>query len=167
MLLQAFKPGTGYKRKWIRSSETLLRPFYILLPCVQELEKQLQEVKDEFAEYKKEKSENCSMLDADLRRMREELFEAKSQAAKLASHEEYNSEKFKIIQNNCLGYKRQVEALEMRNKQLDLIAAKHEASVSALRDELSKSFNQVSSSSSLFFIFKSTLFCWSFGGMIL
>jgi hypothetical protein len=124
----------------------------ILFPCVQELEKQLQEVRDEFAEYKKEKSENCSMLDADLRRMREELFEAKSQAAKLASHEEYNSEKFKIIQNNCLGYKRQVEALEMRNKQLDLIAAKHEASVSALRDELSKSFNQVSSCSSSFFI---------------
>jgi len=60
------------------------------------------------------------MLDADLRRMREELFEAKSQAAKLASHEEYNSEKFKIIQNNCLGYKQQVEALEMRNKQLEI-----------------------------------------------
>jgi hypothetical protein len=121
-------------------------------------------VRDEFAEYKKEKSENCSMLDADLRRMREELFEAKSQAAKLASHEEYNSEKFKIIQNNCLGYKRQVEALEMRNKQLDLIAAKHEASVSALRDELSKSFNQVSSCSSSFYILNPYFFA---GGMIL
>jgi nucleoprotein TPR len=110
----------------------------------QELEKQLQELRDEFADYKKEKSENCNMLEKDLNRMREELFEAKSQASKLASHEEYNNEKFKILQTNCQGYKRQVEALELRNKQLDVIAAKHEVSVNSLREELSKAFNQVS-----------------------
>jgi nucleoprotein TPR len=109
----------------------------------QQLEKQLQELREEFADYKKEKSENCSMLDKELNKMREELFEAKSQAAKLASHEEYNNEKFKILQSNCQGYKKQVEALEMRNKQLDVIAAKHEATVSALREELSKTYNQL------------------------
>ena len=111
---------------------------------VQELEKQLQEVREEFADYKKEKSENYNMLDRDLQKMRDELFEAKSRAAKLASHEEYNNEKFKILQSNSQGYKRQIEALEMRNKQLDVIAAKHEASVNSLREELAKTYNQVS-----------------------
>ena len=111
---------------------------------VQELEKQLQEVREEFADYKKEKSENYNMLDRDLHKMRDELFEAKSRAAKLASHEEYNNEKFKILQSNSQGYKRQIEALEMRNKQLDVIAAKHEASVNSLREELAKTYNQVS-----------------------
>jgi len=109
-----------------------------------ELEKKLQELREEFADYKKEKSENCNMLDKELTRMRDELFEAKSQASKLASHEEYNNEKFKILQTNSQGLKRQIEALELRNKQLDGIAAKHEATVNSLREELVKTYNQVS-----------------------
>jgi len=42
------------------------------------LERQLQEVKEEFAEYKKEKKESCSVIFADLHRKHEEFFEAKS-----------------------------------------------------------------------------------------
>ena len=105
---------------------------------VKEVESQLCEVKKDFAEYKKEKAENYNMLEQDCRKLRDDLFEARSQAAKMSSHEEYNTERFNIAQANCASYKKQIEALEMRNKQLDTIMAKHEESVSTLRDELFK-----------------------------
>ena len=105
---------------------------------VKEVESQLGEVKKDFAEYKKEKAENYNMLEQDCRKLRDDLFEARSQAAKMSSHEEYNTERFNIAQANCASYKKQIEALEMRNKQLDTIMAKHEESVSTLRDELFK-----------------------------
>ena len=111
---------------------------------VQELEQLLAEVKKEFAEYKEDKSTNYNMLEKDYKKLREDLFEARSQAAKLSSHEEYNNERFNIAQANCASFKKQIEALEMRNKQLDTIAAKHENSITSLREELLKSERKLS-----------------------
>ena len=104
----------------------------------EELASQLAEVKQDFTEYKKDKAENYNMLEQDCRKLRDDLFEARAQAAKLSSHEEYNTERFNIAQANCASYKKQIEALEMRNKQLDTIMAKHEESITTLRDEVFK-----------------------------
>jgi len=101
-----------------------------------EVELELAEVKKDFAEYKEEKAVNDKMSNEQLEKMREDLMEARSNASKLASQEEYNTERFKILQTNATGYKKNMEALEERNRQLHSIAAKHEASVTSLRNEI-------------------------------
>ena len=90
------------------------------------LEKQLEELRKDFAEYKQEKIENYNILDKEFKKTKEDLFEARTQVAKLSSHEEYN----------CTSFKKQIEALEMRNAQLDKILGKHEDSITSLREEL-------------------------------
>ena len=113
-------------------------------PRVGELEAKLEEVQKEFADYKQDKTENYNMLDAENKKLREELLESRCNAAKLASHEEYNNERFNIAQANCASFKKQIEALESRNSQLDNILAKHESSIASLRDELMKSTRKLS-----------------------
>ena len=53
------------------------------------LTKELEEVKKDFAEYKVEKATNYKMLNDQVDKMREELTEARTKAAKLGSQEEY------------------------------------------------------------------------------
>jgi len=111
---------------------------------ISSLEKELADVKNEFSEYKQDKRDNYALLERDCQKLRDDLFEARSQAAKLSANEEYNNERFLIAQTNCSSFKKQIETLEMRNKQLDNIAAKHEISISSLREELLKLGRQLS-----------------------
>ena len=50
--------------------------------------------------------------------------------------QEYNTERFKIAAATNESLKRQMGLVEDRNRQLDRISAQHEASVTALREEL-------------------------------
>ena len=107
---------------------------------LQELEK----VKKDYAEYKEGKAENDKISNEITEKLREDLHEAKIKLAKLSSQEEYNSEKFKIMNTNLESSKKHNAALEERNKQLHEITAKHELSVTALRKELMDYQDQVS-----------------------
>jgi len=108
------------------------------------LTKELDEVKKDFAEYKVEKATNYKMLNDQVEKMRDELTEARTKAAKLGSQEEYNTERFKIAAATNESLKRQMKLLEDRNRQLDKISGKHEESVTALREELLESHQKQS-----------------------
>ena len=102
----------------------------------QKLLQEMEKVKKDFAEYKEGKSENDKISNEITEKLKEDLHDAKIKLAKLSSQEEYNSEKFKIMTANLDSSKKHHQALEDRNKQLQEITAKHEASVTALRKEL-------------------------------
>ncbi|QQP57710.1 Translocated promoter region_ nuclear basket protein [Caligus rogercresseyi] len=96
----------------------------------------LKEISKEFEVYRTEKCENEKMLLGSLENTNKELSESRSKAAKLASQEEYNTERFKILQNNSKSYVSQISILEERNRKLGEVVSKHEASLSALRDSV-------------------------------
>jgi len=100
------------------------------------MQKELEEVKKDFAEYKEEKAVNDKMVGETVDKLREDLHEARLKVAKFSSQEEYSTERFKIMTTNHESLKRQLTALEDRNKQLHNISGKHETSVTALRKEL-------------------------------
>lgn len=100
------------------------------------IQKELDEVKKDFTEYKEEKAVNDKMVAETVDKLREDLHGARLKVAKLGSQEEYSSERFKIMTTNHESLKRQLTALEDRNKQLHNISGKHESSVTALRREL-------------------------------
>ena len=78
-----------------------------------------------------------TFLHSQLEETRKELNESRAKAIKLASKEEWNTERFKIAQDNSSGYKREIGLLEERNKALDAIVAKHEASIESFQKEVS------------------------------
>ena len=57
------------------------------------------------------------------------------QCPKLASQEEYNTERFKIAQTNAASFRKQCQILEERNAKLNGIVAKHEQSSETMRAE--------------------------------
>merc|ERR1719342_1266004 len=108
------------------------------------IQKELEEVKKDYSEYKEEKAINDKMMSETLEKLRDDLHESKLKVAKLGSQEEYNTERFKIMTTNQDSLKRQLAALEDRNKQLHEISLKHETSVTSLRRELMDSHNKLS-----------------------
>jgi len=100
------------------------------------LQKELEEIKKDFTEYKEEKGVNDKMVSETVDKLREDLHQSRLKVAKLSSQEEYSTERFKIMNTNHESLKRQLTALEDRNKQLHNISAQHETSVTALRREL-------------------------------
>eukprot|EP00092_Neocalanus_flemingeri_P000848 GFUD01000905.1.p1 GENE.GFUD01000905.1~~GFUD01000905.1.p1 ORF type:complete len:1977 (-),score=934.20 GFUD01000905.1:29-5959(-) len=102
----------------------------------QKLQLELEEVKKDFVEYKEEKGVNDRMVVESMDKLKEDLHEARLKVAKLSSQEEYSTERFKIMMTNHESLKKQLSALEDRNKQLHNISGKHETSVTALRREL-------------------------------
>ena len=96
----------------------------------------LAEIKKDFDVYREEKCENEKMITEMLDKTREELNETRGKAIKLASHEEWNTERFKLAQNNAANYKTEIGLLEERNKTLHSVIAKHENGIDALHKEL-------------------------------
>ena len=62
---------------------------------------------------------------------------------KLAANEEWNTERFKIAQNNNATYKKEIGFLEEKNNNLNALVAKHENSIQAMHSELIKSNTDV------------------------
>ena len=100
-------------------------------------ESALAAIQKEFGIYREEKCENERIISEQLEETRKELNEARAKAIKLASKEEWNTERFKLAQSNASGYKREIGLLEERNKALDNIVAKHEVSIEAFQKEVS------------------------------
>ena len=67
--------------------------------------------------------------------LRESLSESRAKAIKLASQEEYNTERFKIAQTNAASFCKQCQILEECNVKLNGIVAKHEQSSETMRAE--------------------------------
>ena len=96
----------------------------------------LTEVKKDFDVYREEKCENEKMITEMLDKTREELNETRAKAIKLASLEEWNTERFKLSQTNATNYKNEISLLEERNTTLHSVIAKHENAIDALHKEL-------------------------------
>merc|ERR1719470_628724 len=64
------------------------------------MQKELEEVKKDFAEYKEEKAVNDKMVGETVDKLREDLHEARLKVAKFSSQEEYSTERFKIMTTN-------------------------------------------------------------------
>ena len=104
----------------------------------------LAEIRKDFDVYREEKCENEKMITEMLDKTREELNETRAKAIKLASQEEWNTERFRLSQNNASNYKTEIGLLEERNKTLHSVIAKHENSIDALHKELLNSQTSLS-----------------------
>lgn len=100
-----------------------------------ETEKQLEMLKEEYKTYKEEKVTNERMLFEQIDNMRQEIGKLTAANSKCASTSEYNNERLKILQTNITTYKKQISALEEKNKAYNATIAKHEVSLQHLRDE--------------------------------
>ncbi|XP_040583624.1 nucleoprotein TPR [Lepeophtheirus salmonis] len=106
----------------------------------------LQEITKEFNVYRTEKCENEKLLLVQLEKVNKDLSESRAKTAKLSSQEEYNTERFKILQNNSKSFQTQINLLEERNKKLSEIVAKHESSLSSIRNMLLEAQSALSKS---------------------
>lgn len=98
--------------------------------------KTLQSLKDEHEEYRKEKLANDKIMNDQFNSMRSELRELTTTNCKLKNNFEFKLEKIKSLENDVSDLKKQISALEQRNKVYDTSNAKHEQTIGYLRDEL-------------------------------
>ncbi|XP_037089681.1 nucleoprotein TPR-like [Pollicipes pollicipes] len=104
---------------------------------LQLLEKTLDELREEYAFYKREQAENVKMLNEQLQKQGDQLAENRVLNAKLSTRLEYNDERFAICQSNADQYRRQVAALEDKYKRAAATSEKYEQSIAALRQNAS------------------------------
>lgn len=113
--------------------------------CVQVLElqeklkdasKSLQTLKEEHDEYRKEKMANDKLLNDQFNVMRTELRELTTTNCKLKNNYEFKLEKIKSMENDVSDFKKQISALEERNKLYDTTITKQEQTIAFLREEL-------------------------------
>ena len=89
----------------------------------------LEEIKKDFDVYREEKCNHEKMLDEALETARAELTEARNKVIKFTANEEWNTERFKIAQDNNASYKKEISFLEEKSSSLSNIVAKHEQSI--------------------------------------
>lgn len=97
--------------------------------------KKLENLKDEYDQYRNEKCANEKILLEQLENARAEVKELTKMNCKLHSHAELNEEKFKVLQNNCEIYKKQIAGLEKQNKIFSESIIKHEQAATYLKEE--------------------------------
>ena len=79
-----------------------------------------------------------------LDKTREDLNETRAKVIKLSSQEEWNTERFRLAQNNAANHKKEIGLLEERNKTLHSVIAKHENAIDALHKEMLNSQTMLS-----------------------
>lgn len=102
---------------------------------IKETKESIKTLKEEYETYRKEKQTNDKMSNEQFDSMRTELREMTSANCKLMSTAEYNTEQIKIQQKNAATYKKQIEALEDRNKNYEKTISKYEQAMNQMRDE--------------------------------
>lgn len=102
---------------------------------IKDLTENLKTLKEEYENYRKEKLTNEKMVNEQFDSMRNEIRELTSTNCKLLSASEYSSEQFKILQKNTAAYKKQIAALEERNKNYESTIVKHEQTIMYVKDE--------------------------------
>lgn len=110
-----------------------------------EATKSLQTLKEEYEEYRKERLGNEKLFNEQFDAMRNEVRELTSMNCKLKNNFEFKSEQIKIQEKNAASFKKQIAALEERNKVYDTTIAKQEQTINYLREQLISSQKQMSS----------------------
>ncbi|XP_067679171.1 nucleoprotein TPR-like isoform X3 [Haliotis asinina] len=96
----------------------------------------LKEMQAEFTTYKKERAQNERIISEQLDKARQELSEMKVQNAKLASQLDFSAERYKVLQGNIDGYRKEIAALRDKNQQYCASIVKHEQTITLLREDL-------------------------------
>lgn len=96
----------------------------------------MQTLKEEHDEYRKEKLANDKIMNEQFNSMRSELRELTTTNCKLKNNYEFKLEKIKSLENDVIDFKKQILALEERNKVYDTAITKHEQTIAYLREEL-------------------------------
>lgn len=106
--------------------------------------KQLQTLKAEHEDYRKEKLANDKIMNDQFNSMRNELRELTTTNCKLKNNYEFKLERIKSLENDVSGFKKQISALEERNKIYDTTITKQEQTIAYLREELFTTQKQLS-----------------------
>ncbi|XP_059140232.1 nucleoprotein TPR-like isoform X2 [Physella acuta] len=96
----------------------------------------LNELKAEFEAYKKDKMENEKIQNETLEKMRQNLSDMRVANTKLSTQLEFATDRYKIVQNNAAGYKKEIDLLQERNHQSAATILRHESAVAHLKEEL-------------------------------
>lgn len=112
---------------------------------IKETTKAMQQLKAEYDDYRKEKLANDRVFNEQFNAMREEVRELTTTNCKLKNSFEYKLEQLKSFEKNEAMLKRQISALEDRNRVYDTAIAKHEATQTYLHEQLMSTQKQLSS----------------------
>ncbi|KAH9490602.1 hypothetical protein Btru_033804, partial [Bulinus truncatus] len=96
----------------------------------------LKELKAEFEAYKKDTTENERLQNETLEKLRQNLSDMRVTNTKLSTQLDYATERYKIIQNNAAGFKKEIDLLQERNHQSAATILRHESALAHLREEL-------------------------------
>jgi nucleoprotein TPR len=102
---------------------------------VKQSEGELKGLKEEYDRYRKEKHQNDEMLNKQFDGLRTELREISTLNCKLKAQVEHHDGQLKVQQKNVATYKKQIQALEDRNKNYESTIIKHETAMTYLRNE--------------------------------
>lgn len=102
---------------------------------VKQSEGELKTLKEEYDHYRKEKHQNDEMMNKQFDTLRTELREVSTLNCKLKAQVEHHDGQLKIQQKNVATYKKQIQALEDRNKNYEATIMKHETAMTYLRNE--------------------------------
>lgn len=95
---------------------------------------EIQQLHEDFNNYRKEKSINERMVNESLEKAREELRMVSMSKSELVAKFELAEERFKVLKGNADSYKAQIKALEKKNSIYSMTIAKHEQSLTHLKD---------------------------------
>merc|ERR1719483_887871 len=93
-------------------------------------------MKAEFEAYKRDKAENDKVQNELLKKTRKNASDMRVANTKLSTQLEFATERYKILQNNATGYKREIELHQDRNNKSSSIILRHETAVATLKEDL-------------------------------
>uniref|UniRef100_A0A3B4B2R2 Uncharacterized protein n=1 Tax=Periophthalmus magnuspinnatus TaxID=409849 RepID=A0A3B4B2R2_9GOBI len=96
----------------------------------------LKQLSDSFILYKKEKAENDRMLNETNERLQKQLSELFSRNAKLTSQLDFNIKRYDMLQDNLAAYRREIAALQDRNKKMATTAQSQEHVILTMSQDL-------------------------------
>ncbi|XP_060520751.1 nucleoprotein TPR isoform X2 [Cylas formicarius] len=111
---------------------------------IDKYKKQIDQIKEEYETYRKEKSDHEKILVEQIDSMRGEIKELTRTNCQITAHAEMNEEKFRVLNNNSEIYKKQITALEKQNRIYSESLIKHEQAASYLKDETIQSQTKLS-----------------------
>lgn len=103
---------------------------------LQETKSALQQLQEEFGQYKKERSDQEKFLAGQLDVAQEKASEGRLLNAKLSAQLEHSTERFKILQTNADSFRKEISALTSKNQRLSTALIKHEHVSDELRHNL-------------------------------
>ncbi|XP_033110270.1 nucleoprotein TPR-like [Anneissia japonica] len=95
----------------------------------------LKQLKEEFDTYRNEKNENEKLLNEQLETLRTQASDFRVQNAKLASQLDFASERYKILQGNIDGYKKEIAGLRDKAQKHSTEAIKLQQTINSLTQD--------------------------------